>query len=62
MYFHVSQEANQNHSAKHEKPASPVQPQAERDLDIYKEMHTQATQKLLLQQLKKQVETSPFCI
>ncbi|XP_026219951.1 zinc finger protein Dzip1 isoform X2 [Anabas testudineus] len=46
-------EANQNQTAKHEKPASPVHSQAERDLDIYKEMQIQAIQKLE-QQMKKQ--------
>ncbi|XP_028989115.1 cilium assembly protein DZIP1 isoform X2 [Betta splendens] len=46
-------EANQSHTAKIEKPASPVHPKAERELDIYKEMQIQAIQKLE-QQLKKQ--------
>ncbi|XP_040888053.1 zinc finger protein Dzip1 isoform X3 [Toxotes jaculatrix] len=46
-------EANQNQTAKHEKSASPVQSQPERDLDIYKEMQIQAIQKLE-HQLKKQ--------
>ncbi|XP_071320762.1 cilium assembly protein DZIP1 isoform X2 [Trachinotus anak] len=46
-------EANQNQTAKHEKSPSPVQPQPERDLDIYKEMQIQAIQKLE-HQLKKQ--------
>ncbi|XP_077958068.1 cilium assembly protein DZIP1 isoform X5 [Gasterosteus aculeatus] len=44
-------EVNQNQTAKHEKPASPVPSQPERDLDNYRE--TQAVQKLE-QQLKKQ--------
>ncbi|CAG04951.1 unnamed protein product [Tetraodon nigroviridis] len=47
-------EANLNHSAKNEKPASPVQSQAERDLDNYKELQLQAIQKLE-QQMKKQL-------
>ncbi|KAK2856767.1 hypothetical protein Q5P01_005502 [Channa striata] len=42
----VLNEANQNQTAKQEKPASPVHSQAERDLDIYKEMQIQAIQKL----------------
>ncbi|KAM9334295.1 cilium assembly protein DZIP1 isoform 2-T2 [Symphorus nematophorus] len=46
-------EANQNHTAKHEKSASPVHSQPDRDLDNYKEMQIQAIQKLE-QQLKKQ--------
>ncbi|XP_068575624.1 cilium assembly protein DZIP1 isoform X1 [Cebidichthys violaceus] len=46
-------EANQNQTAKHEKPASPVHSQPERDLDNYREMQTQAIQKLE-HQLKKQ--------
>ncbi|XP_063733846.1 cilium assembly protein DZIP1 isoform X2 [Eleginops maclovinus] len=46
-------EVNQNHTAKHEKPPSPVQPQPERDLDNYKEMQMQAIQKLE-QQMRKQ--------
>ncbi|XP_039998510.1 zinc finger protein Dzip1 isoform X3 [Xiphias gladius] len=46
-------EANQNQTAKHEKSASPVHSQPERDLDIYKEMQIQAIQKLE-HQLKKQ--------
>ncbi|CAK6978685.1 cilium assembly protein DZIP1 [Scomber scombrus] len=46
-------EANQNQTAKHEKPASPVHSQPERDLHSYKEMQTQAIQKLE-HQLKKQ--------
>lgn len=45
---------NQNQIAKPEKAASPVHSQAERDLDIYKEMHSQAIQKLE-HQMKKQV-------
>lgn len=49
----VLNEANQNQTAKQEKPASPVHSQAERDLDIYKEMQIQAIQKLE-QQMKKQ--------
>ncbi|XP_067349716.1 cilium assembly protein DZIP1 isoform X3 [Channa argus] len=49
----VLNEANQNQTAKHEKPASPVHSQAERDLDIYKEVQIHAIQKLE-QQLKKQ--------
>ncbi|KAL6115502.1 dzip1 [Pungitius sinensis] len=44
-------EVNQNQTAKHEKPASPVHLQPQRDLDNYRE--TQAIQKLE-QQLKKQ--------
>lgn len=51
--FH-SQEANQNQTAKHEKCSSPVQSQAERDLDNYRESQAQAVQKLM-QQMKKQV-------
>ncbi|TNN61514.1 Zinc finger protein Dzip1 [Liparis tanakae] len=47
-------EANQNQTAKHEKPSSPVYSQPERDLDNYKEMQTQAMQKME-HQLKKQV-------
>ncbi|XP_031708196.1 cilium assembly protein DZIP1 isoform X2 [Anarrhichthys ocellatus] len=46
-------EANQNQTDKHEKPASPVHSQPERDLDNYREMHTEAIQKLE-HQLKKQ--------
>ncbi|XP_038572919.1 zinc finger protein Dzip1 isoform X3 [Micropterus salmoides] len=46
-------EANQNQTAKHEKSASPVQSQPERDLDNYREMQIQAIQKLE-HQLKKQ--------
>ncbi|XP_028428068.1 cilium assembly protein DZIP1 isoform X2 [Perca flavescens] len=46
-------EANQNQTARHEKPASPVQSQPERDLDNYKEMQIQAMQKLE-HQMKKQ--------
>ncbi|XP_070786515.1 cilium assembly protein DZIP1 [Enoplosus armatus] len=46
-------EANQNQTAKHEKSASPVHSQPERDLDNYKEMQIQAIQKLE-HQLKKQ--------
>ncbi|KAK9524089.1 hypothetical protein VZT92_017956 [Zoarces viviparus] len=46
-------EANQNQTGRHETPASPVHSQPERDLDNYREMHTQAIQKLE-QQLKKQ--------
>lgn len=46
-------EANQNQTAKHEKPSSPVYSQPERDLDNYKEMQTQAMQKME-HQLKKQ--------
>ncbi|XP_054479925.1 cilium assembly protein DZIP1 isoform X1 [Anoplopoma fimbria] len=46
-------EANQNQTAKHEKPASPVHSQPERDLDNYREMQIQAIQKLE-HQLKKQ--------
>lgn len=53
LYYHVK-EANLNHPAKSEKPASPVQSQAERDLDNYKELQLQAIQKLE-QQMKKQV-------
>lgn len=53
LYFHT-QEANLNLSAKNEKSASPVQSQAERDLDNYKELQLQAIQKLE-QQMKKQV-------
>lgn len=53
LYFHT-QEANLNLSAKNEKSASPVQAQAERDLDNYKELQLQAIQKLE-QQMKKQV-------
>ncbi|XP_053170451.1 cilium assembly protein DZIP1 [Scomber japonicus] len=49
----VLNEANQNQTAKHEKPASPVHSQPERDLHSYKEMQTQAIQKLE-HQLKKQ--------
>lgn len=48
-------EANQNQTAKHEKPASPVHLQPERDLDNYKEMQIQAIQKLE-QQIKKQAK------
>ncbi|XP_037318662.2 cilium assembly protein DZIP1 isoform X2 [Pungitius pungitius] len=44
-------EVNQNQTAKHEKPASPVHLQPQRDLDNYRE--TQVVQKLE-QQLKKQ--------
>lgn len=51
--FH-SQEANLNQMAKQEKSPSPVQSQAERDLDNYKELQIQAIQKLE-QQMKKQV-------
>uniref|UniRef100_H3D6V5 DAZ interacting zinc finger protein 1 n=1 Tax=Tetraodon nigroviridis TaxID=99883 RepID=H3D6V5_TETNG len=51
--IHAINEANLNHSAKNEKPASPVQSQAERDLDNYKELQLQAIQKLE-QQMKKQ--------
>ncbi|XP_035533362.1 zinc finger protein Dzip1 [Morone saxatilis] len=39
-------EVNQNQTAKHEKSASPVHSQPERDLDNYKEMQIQAIQKL----------------
>ncbi|XP_033957902.1 cilium assembly protein DZIP1 isoform X1 [Pseudochaenichthys georgianus] len=39
-------EVNQNHTAKHEIPPSPVQSQPERDLDNYKEMQAQAIHKL----------------
>ncbi|XP_034072900.1 LOW QUALITY PROTEIN: zinc finger protein Dzip1-like [Gymnodraco acuticeps] len=46
-------EVNQNHTAKHEIPPSPVQSQPERDLDNYKEMQTQAIHKLE-HQMKKQ--------
>ncbi|XP_051283709.1 cilium assembly protein DZIP1 isoform X4 [Dicentrarchus labrax] len=46
-------EANQNQTAKHEKSASPVHPQPERDLDNYKEMQIQAIQKLE-HQMRKQ--------
>ncbi|XP_034408371.1 zinc finger protein Dzip1 [Cyclopterus lumpus] len=46
-------EANQNQTAKHEKPTSPVHSQPERDLDNYKEMQIQARQKME-HQLKKQ--------
>eukprot|EP00064_Thunnus_orientalis_P009635 superscaffoldBa00001238_g9660 len=46
-------EVNQNQTAKHEKSASPVHSQPERDLDNYKEMQIQAIQKLE-HQLKKQ--------
>lgn len=53
LYFHT-QEANLNLSAKNEKSVSPVQAQAERDLDNYKELQLQAIQKLE-QQMKKQV-------
>lgn len=49
-----SQEVNQNQTAKHEKPVSPVHSQPERDVDIYKEMQLQAIQKLE-HQMKKQV-------
>ncbi|KAF7670006.1 hypothetical protein LDENG_00090170 [Lucifuga dentata] len=49
MQFH--NEANQ--TAKHERAASPVPTQPERDLDNYKEMQVQAIQKLQ-HQLKKQ--------
>ncbi len=45
---------NQNQTPKHEKSASPVQSQPERDVDNYKEMQIQAIQKLE-QQIKKQV-------
>ncbi|XP_060888515.1 cilium assembly protein DZIP1 isoform X4 [Labrus mixtus] len=44
-------EVNQNHTAKHEKAASPVQP--ERDVDNYKDMQMLAIQKLE-HQMKKQ--------
>lgn len=46
-------EANQNHTARQEKAASPVHSQPERDVDNYKEMQTLAIQKLE-HQLKKQ--------
>ncbi|XP_030266030.1 cilium assembly protein DZIP1 isoform X2 [Sparus aurata] len=46
-------EANQNLTAKHEKSASPVHSQPERDVDNYKEMQIQAIHKLE-QQMKKQ--------
>ncbi|KAI3365804.1 hypothetical protein L3Q82_000803 [Scortum barcoo] len=46
-------EANQNQTAKREKPASPIQSQPERDVDNYREMQIQAIQKLE-HQLKKQ--------
>ncbi|XP_070814009.1 cilium assembly protein DZIP1 isoform X2 [Chaetodon trifascialis] len=46
-------EANQNQTARHEKSASPVHSQPERDLDNYREMHIQAIQKLE-HQMKKQ--------
>ncbi|XP_034720322.1 zinc finger protein Dzip1 isoform X2 [Etheostoma cragini] len=46
-------EANQNQTARHERPAIPVQSQPERDLDNYKEMQMQAMQKLE-HQMKKQ--------
>ncbi|XP_031147697.1 zinc finger protein Dzip1 isoform X3 [Sander lucioperca] len=46
-------EANQNQTARHEKPASPVHSQPERDLDNYREMQIQAMQKLE-HQMKKQ--------
>ncbi|KAM7375240.1 hypothetical protein PAMA_014366 [Pampus argenteus] len=49
----VLNEVNQNQTAKHEKSASPVHSQPERDLDNYKDMQTQAIQKLE-HQLKKQ--------
>lgn len=49
-----SQEVNQNQTAKSEKSISPAHSQAERDLDIYKEIQTQAMQKLV-HQMKKQV-------
>lgn len=52
--FIHSQEANQNLTAKHEKSASPVHSQPERDVDNYKEMQIQAIHKLE-QQMKKQV-------
>lgn len=55
--FH-SQEVNQNQTAKHEKCTSPVQSQAERDLDNYKELQVQTVQKLM-QQMKKQVSAEP---
>ncbi|XP_056883482.1 cilium assembly protein DZIP1 isoform X1 [Takifugu flavidus] len=51
--IHALNEANLNLSAKNEKSASPVQSQAERDLDNYKELQLQAIQKLE-QQMKKQ--------
>lgn len=53
MCFH-SQEVNLNQMAKQEKSPSPVQSQAERDLDNYKELQIHAIQKLE-QQMKKQV-------
>ncbi|XP_041822058.1 zinc finger protein Dzip1 isoform X2 [Chelmon rostratus] len=46
-------ETNQNQNARHEKSASPVHSQPERDVDNYREMHTQAIQKLE-HQMKKQ--------
>ncbi|XP_028256346.1 cilium assembly protein DZIP1 isoform X2 [Parambassis ranga] len=46
-------EVNQNQTAKHEKPGSPVHSQPERDVDIYKELQLQAIQKLE-HQMKKQ--------
>ncbi|XP_074520972.1 cilium assembly protein DZIP1 isoform X2 [Halichoeres trimaculatus] len=46
-------EANQNHTARQEKAASPVHSQPERDVDNYKEMQALAIQKLE-HQLKKQ--------
>ncbi|XP_047432413.1 cilium assembly protein DZIP1 isoform X2 [Mugil cephalus] len=46
-------EVNQNQMAKSEKSVSPAHSQAERDLDIYKEIQTQAIQKLE-HQMKKQ--------
>ncbi|KAM7365453.1 hypothetical protein PAMP_016375 [Pampus punctatissimus] len=49
----VLNEVNQNQTAKHEKSVSPVHSQPERDLDNYKDMQTQAIQKLE-HQLKKQ--------
>lgn len=49
-----SQEANQNHTARQEKAASPVHSQPERDVDNYKETQILAMQKLE-HQMKKQV-------
>lgn len=53
LFIFYLYEANLNHTAKHEKSATSVQLQAERDLDKYKEQ-IQAVQKLE-QQMKKQV-------
>ncbi|XP_073318497.1 cilium assembly protein DZIP1 [Pagrus major] len=50
-------EANQNLTAKHEKSASPVHSQPERDVDNYKEMQLQAMHKQLIKKQEKKWES-----